>query len=65
MAIVSKPKNRKLTPKLALIDPKNGLFKFGLEQKLDHYSRVEFHSDSNGNSFEAQKPKIDPQIGPN
>ena len=61
MAMVSKPKNRKLTPKLALID----LFKFGLEQKLDHHSCVEFHGDSDGNGFKAQKPIIDPLIGPN
>ena len=65
MAMVSKPKNRKLTAKLALIDPKNGLFKFGLEQKLDHHSCVEFHGDSDGDGFKAQKPIIDPLIGPN
>ena len=40
-------------------------FNFGPEQKLDHRSCVEFHGDSNGNGFKAQKPKIDPQIGPN
>ena len=38
---------------------------FGLDQKLDHHSCVEFHSDSDGNGFTAQKPIIDPQIGPN
>ena len=40
-------------------------FKFGLEQKLDHYSCVEFHGDPDGNDFKAQKPIIDPLIGPN
>ena len=40
-------------------------FKFGLEQKLDHHSCVEFHGDSDGNGFKAQKPIIDPLIGPN
>ena len=44
---------------------KRRFFNFGLEQKLDHLSSVEFHSDSNGNGFNAQNPKIDPQIGPN
>ena len=37
-------------------------FKFGLEQKLDHHSCVEFHGDSDGNGFKAQKPIIDPLI---
>ena len=40
-------------------------FKFGLEQKLDHHSCVEFYGDSDGNGFKAQKPIIDPLIGPN
>ena len=40
-------------------------FKFGLEQKSDHHSSVEFRDDSDGNGFEAQKPIIDPLIGPN
>ena len=40
-------------------------FKFGLEQKLDHHSCVEFHGDSYGDGFKAQKPIIDPLIGPN
>ena len=39
--------------------------KFGLEQKSNHRSCVEFHSDSDGNGFEAQKPIIDPLIDPN
>ena len=30
-------------------------FKFGLEQKLDHHSSVEFHGDSDGDDFKAQK----------
>ena len=38
---------------------------FGLEQKLDRHSCVEFHSDSDGDGFKAQKTIIDPQIGPN
>ena len=40
-------------------------FKFGLEQKLDHHSCVEFHGDPDGNGFKAQKLIIDPLIGPN
>ena len=36
--------------------------KFGLDQKLDHHSCVEFHGDSDGNGFIAQKPIIDPLI---
>ena len=40
-------------------------FKFGLEQKLVRHSCVEFHSDSDGDSFNAQKPIIDPLNGPN
>ena len=38
---------------------------FGLEQKLDHHSCVEFHSDSDCDGFKAQKPIIDPLIGHN
>ena len=45
--------------------PKMEFFNFGLEQKLDPHSCVEFHSDSDGNGFKAQKPMIDPLIGPN
>ena len=41
------------------------IFNFGLEQKLDHHSWVKFHGDSDGKGFKAQKPKIDPLIGPN
>ena len=45
---------------------KRRFLNFGLEQKLDHHdSCVEFHGDSDGNGFKAQKPIIDPLIGPN
>ena len=40
-------------------------FKFGLEQKLNHHSWVEFHGDSDGDGLKAKKPIIDPLIGPN
>ena len=40
-------------------------FKFGLEQKLDHQSYVEFQGDSEGDGFKAQKSIIDLLIGPN
>ena len=33
--------------------PKMEFFNFGLEQKLDHHSSVEFHSDSDGDGFKA------------
>ena len=45
--------------------PKMEFFNFGLEQKLDRHSGVEFHSDSDGHGFTAQKPIIDPLIGLN
>ena len=45
--------------------PKLEFFNFGLEQKLDHHYSVEFHSNSDGDGFKAQKPKKDLQIGPN
>ena len=45
--------------------PKLEIFNLGLEQKLDRHSCVEFHSDSDGDGFRAQKPMIDPLIGPN
>ena len=38
-------------------------FNFGLEQKLDQLSNVEFHSDSDGDGFKAQKPIMDRLIG--
>ena len=52
---------------MTLNDPKMDVFKFGIEQKLelDHNSCVEFHGDSDGDGFKAQKPIIDPLIGPN
>ena len=40
-------------------------FNFELEQKLDHHFYAKFHSDSDGDGFKAQKPIIDPLIGPN
>ena len=40
-------------------------FKFGLEKELDHHFSVEFNGDSDGDDFKAQKPIIDPLIGPN
>ena len=50
MEMVSKPQIQKLTPeltpKLAFMTPKMKFFDFGLEQKLDRHSCVEFHSDS-------------------
>ena len=45
--------------------PKTEFFNFELKQKLDQHSCVEFHSDSDGNGFNVQKPNIDLQIGPN
>ena len=42
--------------------PKMKFFNFGLEQKLDRHFYVEFHSNSDGNVFKAQKPTIDPLI---
>ena len=45
--------------------PKMEFFKFGLEKKLDNHFCVEFHGDSDGNGFKAQKPIIDPLVGPN
>ena len=35
-------------------------FNFGLEQKLDRHSWVEFHSDSYGDGFNLPKPQINP-----
>ena len=31
---------------------------FGLEQKLDHHSCVEFHSESDGDGFNLPKPQL-------
>ena len=49
----------KLAPK------KRRNFNFELEQKLDHHFHAEFHSDSDGDGFKAQKPINDPLIGLN
>ena len=66
MVKVSTSRNPNLTPQNApLVPPKMEFFTFGLKQKLYHHSCVEFHSDSDGDCFRAQKPKIDLQIGPN
>ena len=35
-------------------------FNFGLEQKLDQHSCVEFHSDSDGDGFNFPKPQLNP-----
>ena len=35
-------------------------FNFGLEQKLDRHSCVEFHSDSDGDGFNFPKPQLNP-----
>ena len=40
------------------------IFNFGLEQKLDHQSSVEFHGDSYGDGFKAHKPIINPPNWP-
>ena len=47
-----------------LNDPKMEFFNFGLEQKLEHHSCVEFHSDSEGNGFNLSKPQINPLSAP-
>ena len=40
-------------------------FNFGLEQKLDHHSCVEFHGDSDGDGFNYfRKPQLNPQNAP-
>ena len=40
--------------------PKMEFFIFGLEQKLDRHSCVEFHSDSDGDGFNFRKPQLNP-----
>ena len=35
-------------------------FTFGLEQKLDRHSCVEFHSESDGDGFNFPKPQLNP-----
>ena len=44
--------------------PKMEFSNFGLEQKLDHHSCVEFHSDSDGDGCNFPKPQINPQNAP-
>ena len=39
-------------------------FIFGLEQKLDRHSCVEFHSDSDGNGFNLSEPQLNPSKCP-
>ena len=39
-------------------------FNFGLEQKLDRHSYVEFHSESDGDGFNFPKPQLNPQNAP-
>ena len=39
-------------------------FNFGLEQKLDRHSCIEFHSDSDGDGFNFPKPQLNPQNAP-
>ena len=40
--------------------PKVEFFNFGLEQKLDRHSCVEFHSESDGDGFNLPKPQLNP-----
>ena len=40
-------------------------FNFGLDEKLDQHSWAEFHGDSDGDGFHAQRPIVDPLIGSN
>ena len=44
--------------------PKMEFFNFGLEEKLDHHSCVEFHTDSDGDGFNFPKPQLNPQNAP-
>ena len=44
--------------------PKMEFFNFGLEQKLDRHSCVEFHSNSDGDGFNFPKPHLNPQNAP-
>ena len=48
--------------------PKMLILEFELEQKMNHYFRIEFHDESDGNSLKAQKLNRDTLIaliGPN
>ena len=38
-------------------------FKFELGEKLDHHLRGQFHGESNGDSLDALKQCLDPEIG--
>ena len=40
--------------------PKMEFSNFGLEQKLDRHSCVEFHSESDGEGFNFPKPQLNP-----
>ena len=44
--------------------PKTEFFNSGLEQKLNHYSFAEIHSDSDGDGFKFPKPQLNPQKCP-
>ena len=44
--------------------PKMEFFNFGLEEKLDRHSCVEFHTDSDGDGFNFPKPQLNPQNAP-
>ena len=51
-------------PPWTLVPPKMEFFNFGLEQKLDHHSCVEFNSDSDGNIFNLSKSQLNPSKYP-
>ena len=44
--------------------PKIEFFNFGLEQKLDRHSCVEFHSNFDGDGFNFPNPQLNPQKCP-
>ena len=47
-----------------LIGAKNfEILKFELGEKLDHHFRVKFHGESNGDSLDALKRCLDPEMG--
>ena len=49
-------------PQLTLLMiPKMEYFNFGLKQKCDHYSCVEFHGESDSDCFNFPKPQLNPQ----
>ena len=43
-----------MNPKMALLPPKMLILDFELEQEVNHHFRIEYHDESNGNSFKAQ-----------